>query len=351
MDIDTPVHDETDATEIQSRLTMPIFQGRLRKSQVEVARRQLDAAIAAQIAEMRRRAAVALTVAIRTAYLQQQLALDQQRVELTAQIAQLSSPGQRSGDAAAQLVDYADALADAQQAADALFDTTQELALSRVGLAEAIGIDLTCQPDIDQRLTVEYDLTAESLELPPLNEVITVATTESAELRVVRAELRREWSEYHAVRNRPLPMEVGPRYQDRLGRADDTIGFRVATEIPIGGEYRSELLRREIAARRSTDQLSLEQRETVAEIVRDYRELEAIIARLAGERMTETITEQEAILADPDVAASMTGIDQALIRLSVIRQQQELLRLRYRLAELRAGLPATESYSVYGNIN
>jgi hypothetical protein len=338
LDIETPVHESSDATELSTRVTFPIGQKRGRNDRMRVARAGVAAATAGHVATLRRLSENALSAATLVAYLQERALIDQQSERLARERMRLLAPEFRDGNAAANLVDFVDASEEFQRASRQQFETARELTLARVALADAMGIDLANDADSAEWLSVDVSLRPSSLALPPLRDVIAATLGDSAELAASHWAAEQGWREQRAARNPNLRIEAGPLYQDRLGRDDDTIGVRFRSDVPLNDQTREDTLIAGIRAQTFEDQVQLKRHEIAITVARDYRELESIAEQLRQDRSDSFLSDQTEILGEAEAADLMTGQQVLRIKQTMLRRKRDLLDLEYRFVMLRSKL-------------
>lgn len=338
IDVETPIHDNNDATKLSTRVTFPLGQSRLRRSRIRVARSKVATAMAAHQAEIHRQSQVALLAALQLAYLQEKVALDELADQLSRQRLQLLSPESRDGDSADNLVDYINAANDAHQARRERFNSRRDLAVAQVAVADAMGVNLGDETRTDVSIVVSDPLQSTSLDLPPLHDVIAAALIDSAELATALSATQQAWLEQQLYRNQPLATEVGPLYQDRLGRDDNKIGFRIQTDLPLHDAKRNSVIAAGIRAQVTEDSLKLTRQQIANATARDYQELKSIAEQLRLDRADSLIADQEKILADIETQNVMTGEQTIRIRQSILDRQRDQLNLEYQFAMLRSKL-------------
>ena len=140
VDVETPVHDRNDPTQLSTRVTFPILRGHERHARQRLAKAEFGRAVAWQRTVSAQVRETAMLSAQRLVYLQQRLEMDRQAALLANERVVLLSPEQRPGDAARNLVDYVDAVAESQRAEQASELTEREAAIARVDLFEAMGL-------------------------------------------------------------------------------------------------------------------------------------------------------------------------------------------------------------------
>lgn len=348
LDIDTPLHDENGATQLSTRVTFPIGQSRWRQTRIRVARREVATAMAAHQAELRRQSENALLSALQLVYLQEKVTIDEQADQMARERLQLLSPELRDGDSANNLVDYVNAGNDAQQARRKLFIGRRELAVAQVSLADAMGINLADEVESGISIVVIDSLRNTSLDLPSLQVVIAAALIDSAELVTAQSATQRAWLEQQLARIEPLSAEIGPLYQDRLGRDDDAIGFRFQTDLPVHAARRNNVISAGVRAQASEDLVRWKRQRIANSTARDYQELKSLAEQLRQDRSDPFLENQEKLLFDIEAQEVMTGEQTIRIRQLILDHQRNQLNLEYRFAMLRSKLrlhvPAQDSY-------
>ncbi|QEG01682.1 Outer membrane efflux protein [Stieleria maiorica] len=338
LDLDTPVHDDQDATELSTRLTFPIGQTPAIRLRVRAARAEVARADASYQQTLRSVIDDALSAAIDLSFLEARAELDRQAYQLALRRHALLAPGRNSGDAAENLVDHVNAANAVRQAAQDRFTSRRRLSLARNRLAEAIGMDPQTELEEVQTLSVESLLGECSASLPPLRDVIDAAIGASEELLAADWATRRGWIEHQQARLSPLSMEMGPRYQDRLGRNDDTVGVRFQSDLPIHDDGRAGVAATSINAQLLEDQSRLKRHQIIHALARDYRELESIAAQLEHDRVDSIVAELERVLRAQDTQDVLTGQQVLRIEQAILDHRRDQLDLEYRCAVLRSKL-------------
>lgn len=338
IDVETPLHDKNDATELSTRVTFPLFQSHARRSRIRVARAEVATAVASHQAELRRLSENALLTALRVAYLQEKVTLDEQSDQLARERMRLLSPELRDGDLAQNLIDFNNATSDARQSGQELFGSRRDLSVAQVSLAEAMGFDLAGEFESDVAIDVNDSLGAIPLALPPRSEVIAAVLRDSQELVTAQSAIQKAWLEQELSRDDPLGAEAGPLYQDRLGRDDDTIGVRFQSDLPIHRKQRERMIVAGLRALGTEDQVQLKRHEIASSIARDYQELKSIAEQIRRDRLDTFVADQEQILLDVEAQNVMTGEQIIRIRQSILDRRRDQLDLEYRFTMLRSKL-------------
>lgn len=339
IDYETPVYDQDDSpSEISTRLTLPIFQGGLRRARLRRSNADVVAALASHELTLRTLGDEALAAAIRLSYLQEKSPLLDKAVELAKTRRGFLAPQVRAGAAGENYVDFTRATSDLQKAKRDSAKIKRELAIARIRLAEAMGMSLEESPEMSDALFVRSPLGDLSLELPPLESVIERVLQDSAELSVASSAVERAWGEQRTERDRKTPMESGPLYQDRLGEDNDNIGIRFQADIPLHTDKKNRVLFAGINAQVLEGDYQVKRHELATATAREFRELELLALQLSEMRSDNLIEEQSALLEDNTVRAAMSGEQLLRVQQAVLEQRIERLDLEYRYAALHASL-------------
>ncbi len=335
VDVQTPVYDHDDPTELTTRLTFPV--GRRR----EIRLRRLVAASAVAKAEadyqatLREIGAAARQAALDVAYLQHRYDLDVQDEQLSLRRAGALAPDQVDGDPAENFVRHVDAKWEAQRATAQRLKTQRELAIARADLASAMGL-----PETEPSL-VSFDFDSFSLDLPSLQDVMVDAERHSAAVEVAMADFDQSRRQYELQRGIGVDKEMGPRYQDRLGEDDDSIGVRFQTDIPLYDPQRGPIAEAAAETRRQSTQVKLARHQVRDRIKRDYRELESLAKELRRYRGGAFVTEQHKMLETARDQQLMTAAQMLRIELAIVDHRRQQLQLEYRFALLRSRIDAS----------
>ena len=337
-DVDTPLYDDDQATEISTRLTVPLFDGDQRANRVKDARAAVWSATATHESVLRQLGDNALASAMDVAYLAQLVTLLNQSVELASQRSSYLNPENRSGDVASNVVDYVNAMSDLQQLTNELNQTKRDHALARVDLAQAMGLEINEYSTALEAFEVDVFFSELAHELPPISEVLHASVRESQALAAARAAVHQAGFQREIAANPGLPIEAGPRYQNELGDNGDTVGVRVQTDLPVHQNQRVLADAASIVMRLREDEMEQVRHEVIAETARVYREVQVLAEQLREEPFDDVIRQQQAILDDPVGSAVLSGEQRCRIAMAINRQQRQRLELQYRHAVLRSKL-------------
>ncbi|MEM9828311.1 MAG: TolC family protein [Planctomycetota bacterium] len=291
IDLDTPVHDQSDATELSTRLTFPIVprarqDASKRRARARWVRLRAEAsAIETRVSRELTQAwlnlhltAAALRVARDLARTRSQLAdyLDPERLD--------------TGDPGRNLIRYVEAGQDATRAAGGAADLDRVLQSDLVRLATRLNrtSESLRQQVIAANASEDGELPKWLTDIPNLpDESRWLAEQwDAAEIKRRQAAIVEQREALIASAKTDLNQEVGPRFQDRLGVNDDTIGVRFSTDVPlhdVNQEQREASLAGLAAA--SAD-LENERTEQLANAKSRYAELRELAAQIRGHFVT-----------------------------------------------------------------
>jgi hypothetical protein len=266
---------------------------------------------------------------LRSIYLRQLLELDITLETLTREQRESLAQDVQRDDPAENLMDQHKARTNADKATQRRFADQRELDLAHVDVAIAMGRN----PRLP--LSVIGTLDNVSLTLPRLEQIIQDSEQESEQIIVALAELN-ESRAYHCLQQNIVgERRMGPRYQDRLGRDDDTIGVRLDVDLDVHRIQSGPIAESAKATHQQRDEVALARHVWLGEVTRVYRELASRIAELEHSQDDDFIAEQRAILDDEETAALMTAVQRNEIEQSIVAHQMELLQRRYTVAVLR----------------
>jgi outer membrane protein TolC len=331
-DLETPVHDRDDPSQLTTRMTVP-FGGKGERSfrrQVAMARLvKAEANLQATVAQV---AAEATATALKVIYLQQRLTLERSDEQLARQqVEQLVEAPQRE-DPAGNLLDQIDARRKADQATKRRFATDRELRIARAQLANQIGSGAVSS------VTVLGSFDEVPTTLPSLDEVLAIAEPDEETIAVALAELEESRAVHRLERNIRTSREIGPRYQDRLGRADDTVGVRLDFDLDVHGMQAGPIAETAQTTYRQQDRLTLARHLWVGEITSLYRELESLLEESQHYRDDRILEQQPSMLRDPSTAQLLTASQKLEIERAIVARQVDELERRFTIAWIRSQL-------------
>jgi outer membrane protein, heavy metal efflux system len=224
LDTDSPVAGE-DPTQLGGRLEFTIPTGGKRKAAQAVANAAIRRASYAVGREMHTVLVEAAAAGLEVMYLQEMVEQRKKLTELANEIAEMERALVGSVISEVQLL-----IADVD-AADVEYDrlrSLSELEVARYRLSRAIGL---VEP---QPLTMTGRLTVEPVPRIPLEVVLQAAREARPEIKEAHAAVVEAQREVDLARAEAVPdIQFGPRWQDNIGRSDDTVGARVSTDLPV----------------------------------------------------------------------------------------------------------------------
>jgi len=342
LDVDTPVNGNNDRTEISGRVTFPIGPAN-RNARIRVVHAKSTTAYARYRDTQRQVQQAAYDAAINVLYLQERLDLEEASERIARQRATLLLPESLEGDAADNLTASLNARTQADRAAESLLQTRRELALARLQLGESMGIDLSRSPTLAETIQIRDSFAVVLPDLPSVQQAIARTLNDSTRLRALRGEVQESWLRYQAERDRTLPWEIGPRYENQLGDDGDTVGVRFRTELALHQDH--QRTRARAAAQEANVRAALVEQsrnEIARQVAGDLYELKLITERLDGLRDDRFIEDQQNRLDDPIATSSMTGQQILRVEEAILERKKTRLELEYRFKQLHSqlGLPA-----------
>ena len=146
------------------------------------------------------------------------------------------------------------------------------------------------------------------------------------------------WVRQQVIRNTALASEIGPLYEDQLGRDDDNIGLRFQTDLPLLDHRRSGVAMAGFEALSAEEEVRVKRIEAAGAVARDYQELRAVASSLAKIQDDGFIEVQQATLERSREAGLMTGDQEIQIRQVILQRRRRQLELEHRFAVLRSRL-------------
>jgi hypothetical protein len=334
MDVETPVYDDRRATQLSTRITFPIGGAKQRRLRGRVASASVAKASAEFEATVQEIGETALSTALRVLYLQQLAPLDVRAEQIAHGRVDALAIEQVDGDPSSNFVRHVRATQVASEATGERFASERELAVARADLSMAIGVLDLPTP------RVSGELTGLNCLLPPLDGVIAGAEHRSASIAVATASLEESRRRHQLSQVIRGGGELGPLYEDRLGRDDDSIGLRFAADVPLHRNQRGPIAESAGTARQQSDELHATRHEVRGAIIRMYRELELLADQIQQFRSDSFIADQEKILGDAITGDTMTASGRLQLEKAIVDRQRQQLKLEYRFALLRARLSA-----------
>ena len=334
MAVETPVFDDRRATEISTRITFPVGGAKQRRYRGRVASASVTTAGAEFEQTVQEVGEAAFTAALRVMYLQQLAPLDMRAEQIARGRVDALVVEQVDGDPSSNFVRQVRATQDASEATGDRFESERELAVARADLSVAIGNLELPTPRVSGQLPTL------NLVVPPLDEVIAAAEQKSASIAVATASLEESRRRHQLSQIIRGGGELGPLYQDRLGRDDDSIGVRFSADVPLHRNQRGPIAESASAARQQRDQLLLTRHEVRGAITRMHRELELLAAQIQEYRGDSFIADQQKILSDAIAGNLMAASDRLQLEKTIVDRQRQQLKLEYRFALLRTQLSA-----------
>lgn len=339
LDVDTPVYDTNDPTELSTRITFPIGRAQERESRRCLANATLDRAHACYHDVLHQLGLAARTAAIHVAYLEQRHELERSLEAIARQIADSLAPDQIEGDPGSNYVKHIEAKLDADEATQTQLATARELAVASAKLASEIGT-----PRID-RLSPSFDFASVPLSIPDLEQTLQDSAYGSTKIAMAVAALHESEREHRLERSIRTDTEIGPLYDDRLGKDDDTIGARYAVDLPIHDVQSGPIADSRAKMSRSHAEVQLARHVRESEIVAAHRELRSLVAEI--EHYRDDPLEADRIQESQDLRSVMTANQYLRIQQAIVGRQLERLRLEHRFVLLKSQLtPGVSSGSL-----
>ena len=164
--------------------------------------------------------------ALEVMYLQEMIEIRQQLSDMAKQIAELEKSLAEAG-----VITEVQELVSEVDAADVEFDrlkSLSDLEVAHYRLSRAMGL---AEP---QPMTMAGRLIVEPVPQIPLDVILQAARESRPELKEARAAIAEAQRGVDLARAKAVPdIQFGPRWQDNIGREDDTVGARFATDLPI----------------------------------------------------------------------------------------------------------------------
>jgi hypothetical protein len=339
LDVDTPVYDTNDPTELSTRITFPIGKSQERESRRCLANATLDRAHARYQDVLHQLGLAVRTAAIRVAYLEQRHEVERSLEAIARQIADSLAPDQIEGDPGANYVKHIEAKLDADEATQTQLATARELAVASANLGAEIGTPR------DDQLRLSLDFASIPLSLPDLEQTLADSAYFSTQIAMAVAALHESEREYRLERSIRTDTEIGPLYDDRLGEDDDTIGARYQVDLPIHDVQRGPIAESRAKTSRRHAQVQLAQHVRESEIVAAHRELRSLVAEIDHYR--DDPLEANEIQDSQSLRSVMTADKYLRIQQAIVGRQLDRLRLEYRFVLLKSQLtPGVSSASL-----
>ena len=332
VDFDTPVHDN-DASELSTRLTFPLGTRRPRTLRYRAALAELDRASSNYRTVENQKLQTTLESAINALYWQRRTELDDEFASLSARRTSLLRPDLIDGDPADNTVRFVDAQLDASRATKELFSSQREMVFAQVELATSVGrvdgIRIAVLGDFD---AAPIPFTSQSL--PSLHELSASAVSGSSVVAAANATMQKSLHLLQIERERREDAEMGPRYQDRLGESDDTVGVRFSTNLPLHDNQRGPISEANARVLRDRQSLRLARQQVISQVTTAYADLQLARQQLQDYDQDDFIEKQEAFLAEAESSEVMTLAQMIEIQQAIVARRREELELQFRVATL-----------------
>lgn len=327
VDFDTPVH-VNGPSEISTRLTFPLGTRRPRSLLHQATLTDIARAESAYRVIEEQLLDTAVASAIDVQYLQQLQKLDRQLARLARLRTNYLRPDRIDGDAADNTVRFVNSQLDSSQAMQQSFESEHELVIAQADLSIALGRSDTARIWVDGRLDKSNS------PIPKLKALIDAKIKNAPEVNEAVAILQKSRHLYQIEQERREDAEMGPRYQDRLGASDDSIGVRFATNLAVHDTQRGPIAEAAAKVRYDQENIRVVKQRIADSVTRAYREWQTVNHQSQWYQEDDFIEEQEAFLRDPVTESLMTAAQSIEIQQAIIRRQRQELRLQYRLATL-----------------
>lgn len=326
-DVETPIYDRNDPTEISTRLTFPFGTSRARSIRCQTARMAITQAQLTFAAAVERATDEAMLAGIEVAYLQQRLELQQHVEQLAERRIEQTRPELVEGEPGANVVDHVAAQLETQDAIAARFETERALIAAQSRLA--IAINFPHAP------TVAFDFDQLELDLPTEEEMVQTAIAQSLNLAAANAEVDVRCWDYRLQRAIRVEKEIGPLYQDRLGEDDDFIGARFQTDLPVHDKRQGQIAE-SAALLKGRRQESQRLRSEIAALARRrHQELTVLAAQISQYREDPFVLTQRTFLADERNQQLLTGQQALRLEIAIAQRLSDELELAYQFARLK----------------
>jgi cobalt-zinc-cadmium efflux system outer membrane protein len=334
VDTESPVHRDG-PTELEARVTFEILTGgkrRLRQAVAESGIRRAQAALSRETELVLLEAADA---AIETLYWQELVQLTTRLAEIAAERAKLGAPDFDNRGSEFRLADAVEAECDAAAAETARLEAQNRLTAARLRLSSALGMFPPVLPEVTG--TIEAD----GGPLISLDEVLALARRDCPQLSEARATLSESRRQQELACAERLPdLTLGPRVRDRLGEADDEVGARFGTDLPLFDRNRGRILESAAQVQASRARLAEAELTALGDVAEAFLELQSLHEALAqhGPGIMDRVERYEALLRDPAVQQGMSRNQALELLQQLVETRIRHLDLRYRYLRLRARL-------------
>jgi len=324
MDAESPVH-ESDPTDLTTRVMFTIPTGGKRRLGEAVACAGITRAQFALGLETETVLVEAADAAMEVLYLQELLSL-------RGQLSQLAAKGARMQQAYFQMAqstsaDVVEADFDAADIELERLETIGELDVARLRLARAMGLASDVLPWMAGKHVVT------PIPDVPLETILAAARAGRPELAEARATVTQGKRQLALACAQAKPdLEMGPRYQAAIGKADDQIGARLSLDLPVFDRNQGGISESDAQLRVSRALLDDSKLNTINDVAAVYVQLLSVRSRLQyyDAHVMPLIDKTEAsILSDPQQQQQAIGANQVSDLL------QEFAKMRVSHLELR----------------
>lgn len=344
LDTETPVHDGG-PTEMTTRVMFTIPLGGKRRLRQEVARAGICRAQIALSREAEEILSDAADAAVDVLYFQELVDL---RSRLSAAATKMIDaarrrPGLDTNITEIELSDRIQADIDAAQMEADRLEAQRLLAVARSTLSQAMGLPPS------QLMRVRGELVRRPTTLMPLPSVLAIARCnkpELAEAQMALTESRREQA--LACAEAKPDLALGPRYQDRIGEADDKIGGRIQVELPVFDRNQGGIEGAAAEVRANAALLNAAEINALGDVAVVYRELESLGQSMEfySTEVEDLIDRNETLLREPTMRRTISGLQVAQVELQLLKLRLRQLQLRYRYQQLLTRLELFLGHSI-----
>jgi len=332
MDSDVPVNEGRGA-DLRMRLMFTFPTAGKRRLREAVAASEVARARWALRSEIERVLLNAADVALEVLYLQELARLQGELSELAARRAQIERS--RFEARTATFADAMEAEMDASRLALQHKDTLDRLRAARWRLAQAIGINPP------QPVHVVGELPFEPFVPVALDQVLDAARASRPELAEAGAALSESHRQLELARAEAKPdIAVGPRYEDRLGDGNDSMGARLDIDLPLFDRNQGAIYERAAQTRARGAMVEAVEINTLGDVARAYVRLVSLQSRLNyyQSQVTPVVERTHATLDSPDTRRALPADQASDLLRSLLQLRLEQLQLRYDYNRLRRRL-------------
>lgn len=336
VDWNAPLGDRGDPHEIGMRLTFPFHYARERAWRMAAARtgvRRSQTVYDAQLQELEKSLWTTLIETLylqrQTEYLDERCALLEQRVRAT-DVSKL--PTQDESAVGPALLRWIEAQADLAETKEQILEAQRKL----VVLQSTLAAWLNRAPG---ELVTVTDTDFPTFEDPgSLDESLDRARREVAQLQASELQALQARQVAAAEASTTAKKDIGPRYQDRVGRDDDSIGIRFQSDLWLFPEQLRQTQRAQATAQTADQQRQVLERRIETRIVQAYRELEILREQVYRQAQDPFVKQQNDLLASATAAKYLTAAQTAEVRLMLLDRKLQLLKMQERMALLQIDL-------------